>query len=85
MRFPSVWQVVRQVAGRLLPEIQKPNQKLNVGIFNENMGSNPQMEFYTQTYKPVINTSIDSSHLYEAGRGEIIVPASMDYYTGEVL
>jgi hypothetical protein len=83
--FNSVWSIAKKIALKLIPNIQYPNAKLNVGIFNENMASNKQVEFFTNLYTPEINTDVDSSYLKETGKGTLDVPFSSEYYTGEVL
>jgi hypothetical protein len=84
--FLSQWQIMKRVARGLLRVPQKPNIKLNVGIFSENMVSNPQVNFnLLKQQEPEIYTEVDTSYNFETGDGKIYVPFSDDGYKGEVL
>jgi hypothetical protein len=65
--------------------IEYPNPVLNVGVFSENMGSMPQVNFMTMKIAQPenINTGVDTSYNNETGKGSVYIPEYKDYYTGE--
>jgi hypothetical protein len=84
--FLSQWQIMKRVARNLLRVPQKPNAKLNVGIFSENMVSNPQINFnILKQQEPEIYTEVDTSYNFETGEGKLFIPFYDEGYKGEVL
>jgi hypothetical protein len=67
-----------------LKPVQNPNPVLQVGIFNNVMGSMPQVEFLkVKTNNAVQNLGDNGTYSNVTGKGQIYVTESKDYYMGE--
>jgi hypothetical protein len=69
-----------------IPSIQEPNPVLNVGLFNENMGSVAQVNFLNLQLPKISNyNGVDTSYNSETGKGSIYIPDNKEFYEGEPL
>lgn len=83
----SIMQGIARISVLINPEI--PNKKLNVGIFNEFMGSLPQIPILRTIKKqnlvtPEINKDYETGSLITE-RGALDIKPTKDFYFGEYL
>lgn len=88
MSLPQTFLIFRAISGALIKPPQNPNQSLNVGIFNENMASFPQVNFLTALSKdqrpPITNNKFDEGYV-ETEKGARTYSSQKDYYLGSPL
>jgi hypothetical protein len=81
----SLWNLFKRAVKKSEFEIQRPNEVLNVGIFNEQMKSIAQVPFLIGVSTIDKNDYFDSTLENEGVKGKIFVPETKDFYIGEVL
>lgn len=89
MKLPITHLLFRKVSNVVaIKNVDRGNPKLNIGLFNENMGSIKQLEFLKTTQSENIKPIKFNEHEYgntDVGRGTNVIPETKDYYMGEFL
>jgi hypothetical protein len=67
--------------------MDRPNSILEVGIFQSEMGSMPQVGMLKalKLNAPEINSGVDTIYNGVTGKGQINIPDTKEFYTGEAL
>lgn len=63
--------------------VEQTSAILNASIFQQNVGTIPQLKFLLAKNDVHVNSSVDTSYNAETGKGSIYVTNSKDNYTGE--
>lgn len=67
---------------------EQANAKLNIGIFNENMGSCPQLNILKsakpETDRQIKYNDADQGNM-DVGRGTRLIPETKDFWVGDPL
>jgi len=89
MKLPKTFLLFRRVSAEVaIKQPEHPTPKLNVGLFHERMGTQPQLNFLKalqpETSKQVIYSEFDIGKT-DTGRGKKDIPDTKDFYIGEML
>lgn len=89
MKLPITYLLFRKVSGMVaIKQPERANPKMNIGVFNENMGSQKQLNFLKstqpETIRPVQYNDLDEGNM-DVGRGTRIIPETKDYWVGDPL
>ena len=89
MKLPITHLLFRKVSGIVaIKQPEQANPKMNIGVFNESMGTQPQLSFLkasqSETIRQVKYNDIDEGNT-DVGRGTRTVPNTQDFWTGDPL
>lgn len=87
MKLPITHLIFRNISAQV--GIKRPdmaNPKINIGIFNENMGSQKQLDFLKssqpETIREIKYNDVDQGNM-DYGKGTLTIPDSKDYWVGD--
>lgn len=87
LKLPITHLLFRNVSGQVaIKGVDRGNLKLNLGVFNENMGSIKQLDFLKsaqrETMKEIKFNDIDQGNM-DYGKGTLDIPDSKDFWVGD--
>lgn len=89
IKLPITHLLFRKVSGMVaIKQPEQANSKMNLGLFNENMGSRSQLNFLQasqpETIREIKYNDTDAGNM-DVGKGTRLIPDTKDFWVGDPL